>query len=164
MAAGGKGKVPPWQARRASRAPTRALAELRHGRGELRRLLDALGIPAPLAAAERDGVVSLTSRRAQRAARARWERPRRMRRRMPEPAAGDLRAEVAARIRERYGDLWRRQGGAGDPPASWVGRAAQLEAGEPVRVASWELPREHPAAGGTCWYTLEPDGSLTALE
>jgi phage terminase small subunit len=52
-----------------------ALAELRQGRGELRRLLEALGIPAPLAAAaEGQGVVSLTSRRAQRAARARWDR------------------------------------------------------------------------------------------
>jgi hypothetical protein len=53
-----------------------ALAELRQGRGELRRLLDSLGIPQPLATeggAER--VVSLTSRRARRAARARWDRP-----------------------------------------------------------------------------------------
>jgi Phage terminase, small subunit len=50
-----------------------ALAELRQGRAELRRLLDALGTPQPLAAAAGgDGVVSLTSRRAQRAARARW--------------------------------------------------------------------------------------------
>jgi Phage terminase, small subunit len=50
-----------------------ALAELRQGRAELRRLLDALGIPQPLAAAAGgDGVVSLTSRRAQHAARARW--------------------------------------------------------------------------------------------
>jgi hypothetical protein len=50
-----------------------ALAEMRQARGELRRLLDALGIPAPLAdAAGRQGVVSLSSRRAQRAAQARW--------------------------------------------------------------------------------------------
>jgi hypothetical protein len=54
-----------------------ALAELRQGRAELRRLLDALGIPQPLAAAaEREGVVSMASRRAQRAARARWGEPR----------------------------------------------------------------------------------------
>jgi hypothetical protein len=33
-----------------------------------------------------------------------------------------------------------------------------------VQVASWELPREHPAHEGTRWYVLEPDGSLTALE
>lgn len=53
-----------------------ALSELRLGRGELRRLLDALGIPAPLAAAaaaEAEGVVTLASRRATRAARARWD-------------------------------------------------------------------------------------------
>ncbi len=50
-----------------------ALAELRQGRAELRRLLDALGIPAPFAAAaDREHVVSMASRRAQRAARARW--------------------------------------------------------------------------------------------
>jgi P27 family predicted phage terminase small subunit len=50
-----------------------ALAELRQARGELRRLFDALGIPQPLAgAAPAEDVVSLTSRRAQRAARARW--------------------------------------------------------------------------------------------
>jgi hypothetical protein len=50
-----------------------ALAELRQGRGELRRLLDALSIPgAPAGTSAGDGVVSLTSRRAQKAARARW--------------------------------------------------------------------------------------------
>jgi len=87
-----------------------------------------------------------------------------MRRRTPHSEAGELRAEMAACIRERYGDIWRRQGGAGEPPASWVGRAAPLEAGEAVRVASWELPREHPAAGGICWYVVERDGSLTVAE
>jgi hypothetical protein len=51
-----------------------ALAEARLLRGELRRLLDALAIPAPLAAAaEQPGVVSMASRRAQKAARARWD-------------------------------------------------------------------------------------------
>lgn len=50
------------------------LVELRQGRAELRRLLDALSIPVPLAAAgDVEGVVSLASRRAGRAARARWE-------------------------------------------------------------------------------------------
>lgn len=54
-----------------------ALSELRLGRGELRRLLDALGIPQPLAgAAGGEGVVSLTSRRASKAATARWEKQR----------------------------------------------------------------------------------------
>ena len=52
-----------------------ALGELRQGRGELRRLLDALGIPQPLAAvAEGEGVLSIASRRATRAASARWDR------------------------------------------------------------------------------------------
>jgi hypothetical protein len=41
-------------------------------------------------------------------------------------------------------------------------RAALLEAGEPVPVAAWELPPEHPARRGSAWHTLEPDGSLTA--
>lgn len=51
-----------------------ALTELRLGRGELRRLLDTLAIPEPLAAgAEGPGVVSMASRRAQKAARARWD-------------------------------------------------------------------------------------------
>jgi P27 family predicted phage terminase small subunit len=50
-----------------------ALSELRQARGELRRLLEALGIPAAVAASgEVEGVVSLASRRATRAARARW--------------------------------------------------------------------------------------------
>jgi hypothetical protein len=89
-----------------------------------------------------------------------------VRRRTVELAAGDLRADVAARIRERCRDYWRRSGHEGAPPASWLDlpRAARIEAGEPVRVASWELPREHPAYGGTRWYTLEPDGTLTKLE
>jgi P27 family predicted phage terminase small subunit len=52
-----------------------ALTELRLGRGELRRLLDALGLEAQVDA-EGDDVVSLTSRRAQRAVRTRWERQR----------------------------------------------------------------------------------------
>jgi hypothetical protein len=43
-------------------------------------------------------------------------------------------------------------------------RALELEARRPVLVASWELPREHPAHEGTDWYVLEPDGSLTARE
>jgi hypothetical protein len=43
-------------------------------------------------------------------------------------------------------------------------RAARIEAGEAVPVASWELPSEHPAHSGAGWYTLEPDGSLTELE
>ena len=71
---------------------------------------------------------------------------------------------VAARIRERYGELWRQRGGEGEPPASWVGRAACIEAGEAVWPASWELPSEHPAYGGMYWYTLDPDGTLTELE
>jgi P27 family predicted phage terminase small subunit len=49
-----------------------ALTEPRLGRGELRRLLDALGLEAAGVGAEGEDVVSLTSRRAQRAARARW--------------------------------------------------------------------------------------------
>jgi Phage terminase, small subunit len=53
-----------------------ALTELRLGRGELRRLLDALGLEAAAGAAEGEEVVSLTSRRAQRAARTRWDRQR----------------------------------------------------------------------------------------
>jgi hypothetical protein len=86
-----------------------------------------------------------------------------VRRRTVELPARELRAEVAAGIRERYGDLWCRQDGAGNPPASWVGRAGQLEAGEPARVAGWELPREHPAYSGTRWYVLAPDGSLKPM-
>lgn len=43
-------------------------------------------------------------------------------------------------------------------------RAARIEAGEAVLVASWELPSDHPAHSGAGWYTLEPDGSLTELE
>jgi hypothetical protein len=79
--------------------------------------------------------------------------------------APGLRGEVAARIHEVYGDIWRRpHGGTGEPPASWVGRAARIEAGEAVRVASWELPSSNPAHSGTHWYTLEPDGSLTERE
>jgi hypothetical protein len=51
-----------------------ALGELRQARGELRRLLDALGIPAGAMAAAGDvaGVPSLASRRAAKAARTRW--------------------------------------------------------------------------------------------
>jgi hypothetical protein len=86
------------------------------------------------------------------------------RRRVVEFSAPGLRGEVAAGIHERYGDLWRRQGGAGEPPPSWVERATRIEAGEAVWVASWELPPEHPAYGGTYWYTLDPDGTLTELE
>jgi hypothetical protein len=52
-----------------------ALSELRLGRGELRRLLDALGIPtAVTASGEVDGVVSLASRRGTKAAQARWDK------------------------------------------------------------------------------------------
>ena len=55
--------------------PHPALTEARQQRAELRRLLDVLGIPAPLAsAAEAEGVVSIATRRATRAVRARWER------------------------------------------------------------------------------------------
>ena len=86
------------------------------------------------------------------------------RRRLVVYTAPGLRGEVAVAIRERYGGLWRRQGGTGEPPASWVGRAARIEAGEAVRVASWELPSDHQAHSGAGWYTLEQDGSLTALE
>jgi hypothetical protein len=82
------------------------------------------------------------------------------RRRLVVYTAPGLRGEVAAGNHERYGELWRRQGGSGEPPASWVGRAERIEAGEPVRVASWELPSDHPGHSGTRWYTLEPDGSL----
>jgi P27 family predicted phage terminase small subunit len=53
-----------------------ALTELRLGRGELRRLLDALGLEVAAGAAEDEEVVSLTSRRAQRAARTRWDKQR----------------------------------------------------------------------------------------
>jgi len=53
--------------------PHPALTEARGLRAELRRLLDALGIPAPSASAA-EGVTSLAARRARRAARARWER------------------------------------------------------------------------------------------
>jgi hypothetical protein len=87
-----------------------------------------------------------------------------MRRRTARPAVvtPGLRGEVAAGIHERYTDIWRRQGGEGAAPASWVGRAARIEAGEAVLVASWELPHEHPAySSGTSWYTLERGGSLT---
>jgi hypothetical protein len=59
-----------------SRGQTRvhpALGELRQSRAELRRLLDALGIPAPAGEVPTaGGVISLASRRAQKAARARW--------------------------------------------------------------------------------------------
>lgn len=55
-----------------------ALVELRQGRGELRRLLDALEIPEAVDVestvdAESAGAISLDSRRAQKAARARWK-------------------------------------------------------------------------------------------
>lgn len=85
------------------------------------------------------------------------------RRRTVEYSAPGLRGEVAAAIAGRYGELWRRQGGTGEPPASWVGRASRIEAGEAVRVASWELPREHPAYAGTGWYVLKRDGSLSPV-
>jgi hypothetical protein len=80
--------------------------------------------------------------------------------------AREVRAQVAAIIGARSTDYRRRAGDEGSPPASWLDlpRAARIEAGEPVRVASWELPRGHPAYSGTGSYTLEPDGSLTALE
>lgn len=59
-----------------SRGQTRlhpALGELRQMRAELRRTLDALGIPSGWTASDdAGGVVSLTSRRAQKAARARY--------------------------------------------------------------------------------------------
>jgi hypothetical protein len=78
------------------------------------------------------------------------------------PAAGrGLRAQVAANIRERFTDIWRRSGGEGEPPSSWLARATGLDAGEPVRVAAWELPHAHPAfLSCTRWYLLEPDGTL----
>jgi len=53
-----------------------ALTELRLGRGELRRLLDALGLEAAVGAEEGGEVVTLASRKAQRAARARWDKQR----------------------------------------------------------------------------------------
>lgn len=82
----------------------------------------------------------------------------------PAPLAG-LRGEVAATLRARSTSFWRRAGHESAPPASWLDlpRAARIEAGEAVRVASWELPSEHPAHSGTRWHTLEPDGSLTEL-
>lgn len=86
-----------------------------------------------------------------------------MRRRTQELPAGELRAEVAATLRARSTDFWRRAGHEGAPPPSWLDlpRAARIEAGQAERVASWELPSEHPAYRGTRWYTLERDGSLT---
>lgn len=60
-----------------SRGQTRvhpAMLELRQGRAELRRLLDALAIPASQAVdgADEGNVASLASRRARRAAHVRW--------------------------------------------------------------------------------------------
>jgi hypothetical protein len=58
-----------------SRGQTRAhpaLAELRAGRAELRRLIDALALPPAVVEGEIAGIASLTSRRASKAARVRW--------------------------------------------------------------------------------------------
>ena len=84
-----------------------------------------------------------------------------MRRRTGEAVGGELRAEVAARLRARAAEWEERLGPEGEDSRFGLDRAERLEAGEPVLVYSWELPREHPAYSGSRSYVLEPDGSLT---
>jgi hypothetical protein len=88
-----------------------------------------------------------------------------VRRRTGGPEGGELRAEVAARLRARAAEWEERLGPnyaaearllAREPRA----RAERLEAGEPVEVYGWELPSEHPAYSGSRSYVLAPDGSV----
>jgi hypothetical protein len=75
---------------------------------------------------------------------------------------GELRAEVAARLRAKAAEWAERLGPEGERIGRLYGldRAERLEAGEPVEVYAWELPREHPAYGAWGSYVLDPDGSL----
>ena len=83
-----------------------------------------------------------------------------MRRRTGEPEGGELRAEVAARLRAKAADWAERLGPEGEDPRFGLARAERLEAGEAVHVYAWELPREHPAFSGSGSYVLEPEGQL----
>jgi hypothetical protein len=85
-----------------------------------------------------------------------------VRRRTGDLGGSELRAEVAARLRAKAAEWAARLGPEGEDPRFGLDRAAQLEAGEPVRVYGWELPREHPAYNGWSVYVIEPDGSLTS--
>ncbi len=85
-----------------------------------------------------------------------------MRRRTGEAVGGELRAEVAAELRARAAECAERLGPEGEDPRYGLGRAERLDAGEPVEVYAWELPREHPAYGGSGSYVLEPDGRLVS--
>ena len=134
-----------------------ALTEARQQRAELRRLLDVLGIPAPLAsAAEAEGVVSIATRRATRAVRARWERRGAS---WLEVVDGGARVEdVLADLRERAErSAWL----AGRPSAHDLGRLERLEAGRAVLVETGELAGAGLPAGR--WWELRADGSVVEL-
>jgi hypothetical protein len=84
-----------------------------------------------------------------------------VRRRTGELEGGELRAVVAARLRAKAAEWAERLGPEGEDARFGLGRAELLEAGEPVQVYAWELPREHPAYSGSGSYVLESDGSLS---
>lgn len=71
----------------------------------------------------------------------------------------DLRAELAARDRQRSADFYERIGLAQPPSCYLLQRAASLEAGEPVEVDGWEISPPLPFDR----FTLEPDGTLTLM-
>jgi hypothetical protein len=76
------------------------------------------------------------------------------------PADGGVRAAYAAHLRERW------EGRAGWTHFSRI--VTQLEAGEPVVVAWWEVRRwaprlRHPMFGGTDRVRIEPNGTVTPV-
>lgn len=75
----------------------------------------------------------------------------------------ELWAAVAAKLRG-FAEEWAgRLGLDVRDVGGYVDRADRLDRGEPVLVASWEVPAELRQAlgiAGTCHYVLEPDGML----
>jgi hypothetical protein len=78
-----------------------------------------------------------------------------------------LRAAVAAKLRA-FAEEWAgRLGLDVRKVGGYVDRADALDRGEPVLVASWEIPSGLRAAlgvAGTRHYVLEPDGMLHRYE
>lgn len=75
----------------------------------------------------------------------------------------DADAAIAAGAPERYDDAvypWAALHEAARPRA----RVAALDAGEPIAVSLWELPRGTGIPAYANHYTLHPDNSLSVLE
>lgn len=79
---------------------------------------------------------------------------------------GNVRGELAAKWRAQAADYGARLGVAPQAVGGWVERADALEAGKPVLVAAWELPRSVRLRMSEApdWYLIEPDGSVRAQD